>query len=51
MKSQGISFATKSGHPGFSAFIKQFLHVKHNCSMQSVKQHNNRRKVSNAASI
>ena len=32
-------------------FIKQFLHVKRNCSMQSVKQHNNRRKVSNAASI
>ena len=32
-------------------FIELLLHVKHNCSMQSVKQHDNLRKFLNATSI
>ena len=32
-------------------FIKPLLHVKHYCSMQSVKQHNNLQKFPNATSI
>ena len=32
-------------------FIKPLLHVKHDCSMQSVKQHDNLRKFPNATSI
>ena len=32
-------------------FIKLFLHVKHDCSMQSVKQHDNLPKLPNEASI
>ena len=35
----------------FSVFIKMLLHVKHDCSMQLVKQHENLRKFPNAASI
>ena len=35
----------------FSVFIKPLLHVKWDCSMQSVKQHNNQRKFSKATSI
>ena len=31
-------------------FIKPLLHVKHNCSMQSVKQHDNLGKFPNATS-
>ena len=32
-------------------FIKPLLHVKHDCSMQSVKQRDNLRKFPNATSI
>ena len=32
-------------------FIQPLLHVKYDCSMQSVKQHDNLRKFPNAASI
>ena len=32
-------------------FIKLLLHVKHKCSMQSVKQHDNLQKFPNATSI
>ena len=35
----------------FSVLIKLLLHVKCDCSMQSVKQHDNLRKFPNAASI
>ena len=35
----------------FFVFIKPLLHVKHDCSMQYVKQHDNLRKFPNAASI
>ena len=32
-------------------FIKPLLHVKHDCNMQYVKQHNNLGKLPNAAPI
>ena len=35
----------------FSVIIKPLLHVKHDCSMQLVKQHDNLRKFPNATSI
>ena len=35
----------------FSMFIKPLLHVKHNCSMQSVKQHDILWKFPNVTSI
>ena len=33
-----------------SVFIRLLLHIKHDCSMQSVKQHNNLRKFPNETS-
>ena len=33
-----------------SRFIKLLLHVKHDCSMQLIKQHNDLRKFPNATS-